>query len=902
MIARPQPVIISRIRWCGALAAGAALAALVAIGPPGKALAATGTGSGYNQITGAGSTDSALTVPWTQGLLDNTNKPITAANADRSAASPTSPLSFMYPDFKNLQVTVSQTQDITHQGITVTWRGGEPSIENGGGLQGNFLQLMECYGDASTGPSPQGCEYGSAGLLAATDPNKPIGTRSGDLCPPGAAPSVTSPPASLNGDGSLRGCDPGEPLPGASPPDLAPGDTQDYSVPFVPVTDPGSPAYGNIDTSQYFDEFTSNEVQEAVTSADGTAQLQFETLTGTEAPGLGCGEQESNGQTRNCWLVIVPRGQFEPNGYEINASSVGPNGFLWSSPLSASNWAMRIQIHLDYAPIGSFCPIGTQEIQTVGTQVIARAVQSWQLALNKAANCTRVYGYSAVPEATSTQQLSLSGSPAGMAFSTIPIGSEAARNGSGGTTAGLGHIVYAPVAVSAVGFGFNINEATGYISTPVKLTPELLAKGLTQVYRTDLPDYYPSGFGHLGPAWSVSNPVNISEDPQFQKLNPQVPPTSPDASLAPLLTEDHSALNQQIWQWIQADPAATAWLDHGTTNAANTVTADPDYTALKLGTTSGIDSFPRAYTGVLDLGKSAGGKEETRGSLDLLPYVGSYDSAASSVLTADNPTTGNWDDQAIGPDGTLGWWDKNGAEPLGHILIWGISDTADLAAYGLIDAQVCTDAGTNCVAPSTASITTALAAAKRDSAGLLEVNPASPGAGGYPFVQVTYAAVDTRRSATLLNDYADLIAYAAGAGQTPGVAPGDLPPGYLPLPASFKAQAQAVVAKLRADAKRSASPSSSPTSSAASSGTTSGSTTGTTAAAGGTAATSAAPTADLSITSPSAELAATTTQRQPAGAIRFALLVVVLAGAACAAGGTVLRSASLAGWLRRRRL
>jgi hypothetical protein len=896
--------IIARIRWSGALASVSALTALIAIGPPGYAQAATGTGTGYNQITGAGPTNSALTVPWTQGLLDNTNKPITAANADRSSASPTSPLAFMYPDFKGLQVTVSQTQDITHQGVTITWKGGEPTIDNAGSPQGNFLQLMECYGDGSTGPSPQDCEYGSAGLLGTATTNTTVGTRVGDLCVPGG-PSVTNPPPSANGDSAARGCDPEEPGT-ASPSDIAPGDPQQYTIPFVPVTDPSSPAYGTLQTSQYFDEFTSNEVQEAVTASDGTGQLQFETLTGTEAPGLGCGEQETSGQTRNCWLVIVPRGQFEPNGFEIDQQSAGPGGFLWSSPLSASNWAMRIQIHLSYAPIGVFCPIGTLETGTIGTQIVARAMQSWQLALNKAAKCNTVYGYSAVPEATSTQQLALAGSPAGLAFTTIPIGSEAARAGGGGGSASLPPIVYAPVAISADGFGFNINESTGYISTPVKLTPELLAKGLTQVYRFDLPDFYPASGNHPGPTWSVSNPFNLSDDAQFQKLNPEVLPfNSAGISLAPLLTEDHSALNQQIWQWVQADSAASAWLNQGTTDATNSSTANPDYTALKLGTAPAIDSFPRAYNGVLDLGKSSSGKEETRHSLDLLPYVNSYDAAASSVLTANNPTTGNWSDLAIAPDGTTGWWQKNGAEPLGQIFIWGISDTPDLAAYGLIDAQLCGDSGTNCVAPSTASLTTALASAKPDSAGLLQVNPASPGAGGYPLTEVTYAAVDTTRPAAELTAYANLIAYAAGAGQTPGVAPGDLPPGYLPLTASLKAQAMTVVAKLRADAKASGSPSPSTSTTSAGSGTTAPATSSATPSGGSgqlaPAVSSATPTVGLSISPPSAQLAATRTGRQPVGAIRWALLVVIMAGAACAAGGTVLRSTSVARWLKRRR-
>ena len=47
---------------------------------------------------------------------------------------------------------------------------------------------------------------------------------------------------------------------------------------------------------------------------------------------------------------------------------------------------------------------------------------------------------------------------------------------------------------------------------------------------------------------------------------------------APLLTEDHSALNQQIWQWIQSNSAAaTAWLG-GTADASDgNMQVDPDY-------------------------------------------------------------------------------------------------------------------------------------------------------------------------------------------------------------------------------------------------------------------------------------------------------------------------------------
>ncbi len=915
--------IVWRIRLSGALAALAALTALLAIGPPGDARAATGSGPGFDQITGAGSTSSAVSVSWKQGLLDNTNQPIAAANAIRS--SPTGPLSFMYqdPEFQSLQVTVSQTQNITHQGITIAWKGAQQTGIGPGGLEDDYLQMMECYGNSSSGPSPQDCEFGTHSQLGNRN-SFGVGTRSGDLCAANSGPSAPDGLFSLDGSGPGAGCDPEEPVQGASQPDIDPAiaNAQQYTVPFVPVggcapQQAGCPAYSTADTNQFFDQNNTNEVEGAVTGSDGTGQLQFETLTDTQAPGLGCGQLDSSGQPQSCWLVIVPRGEFEPNGFQINPNiTAGESGFLNSSPLGASNWAMRIQIHLDYAPLQAFCPTGTNEIETVGTQLVARAVQSWQLSLNQAAKCSRIYGYSAVPEATTTQQLSAQGSGVGLAFTTIPIGSEAARPGGSGGTASLPPILYAPVAVTAVGLGFNISVAAGgAVTTPVNLSPELLAKAFSQVYLADLPDYYPNptvpGISPVfGPAWSAGDPLNISFDGQFQRLNTDsaiwnFPVTF---SLAPLLTEDHSALNQQIWQWIQADPGASAWLDKGTPDLPtfDTTDADPDYTTLQLGTPPAIDSFPRAYSTCLNAGEDTSvtpPKPITRCSLDLLPYVNSYDQAAANILTAFNPVLTNWNSQDIAPDGSNGWWDQNPPEPIGGRWIWGISDTSDLAAYGLIDARLCDDSGTSCVGPSTASLTTALDAAKPDSAGLLQVNPASSGAGGYPLTQVVYAAVATNQSAADLSADADLIAYAAGGGQKAGVAPGELPPGYLPLPASLQDKATAVVKQLRADASPSKSKGSSSTSTATSR--TSGSGPGTTvpAPSGGGRQVSGAPpaTVGLGITPPHAQLAAESTAREPVGAVRWLLLAVVIAGAACAVSGTVLRSGGAARWLSRMR-
>lgn len=931
------PAAVQRL---GATAAALALGGLAVLGPQaGVPVATAAGGSGLDQITGSGLTASAVTATWQDGLLDDNNQPISgspagelASDADRAAG--TGPLSFMYDDFSSLKVTVSQTTNITNQGITVSWTGEQPTEVTGNGApESGYLQLMECYGDAADGPDPTQCEYGSAGLLApGIGLTAGIGTRTGDLCAPGA---VASPPAAgatgggvaaADGSSALAGCDPQEPG-SSSPPDIAPctgagcpATPTGFSIPFVPVNDPTDPVYG-AQVSQDFDEFTTNEVQAAVSDASGSGQQQFETLTSTQAPGLGCGQQESDGQPQGCWLVIVPRGTSEPNGFKVTPGSVTQAGSLNSSPLSASNWAMRIQVHLGYAPLGFFCPIGTQERLTVGTQVMTDAMDSWELALNQQANCSRIYGFSAVPESTSTTQLcDPAGSTIGLAFTTVPIGSEAARDDGLTGCANPPPMLYAPVAVTALGLGFNINDGKGRITT-VKMSPILLAKALTQAYRDDLPDVYtPDNLP--GPSWAASNPASMSNDPQFQQLNDnQIPPfTFSSESTAPLLTEDHSQLNEQVWQWIQADPGSVAWLDKGTLAAGNTVAVDPDYEPLQLGkpqlgTAGATDSFPRAYSGVLDLkpmtGDNTTDKDVQRDSLDLLTPATSYITAAAQILTADNPALGNFDSQAIAPDGTDGWFDPAGVQPLGKIFMWGIADTPDLASFGLADAQLCTDSGGGCVAPTAASVSAALAAAKPDSAGLLQVNPASPGPGGYPLVQVIYAAVPTNQGAAALTAYADLIAFAAGTGQTAGTEPGNLPPGYLPLTSALQARAMTVAAKLRADAAGNAGGKAiarSPNRGSGSGGTAIGG--GATTLPAGPApapaaslpaATSSPSPPEFTISRASPQLAAATTERQVVGAIRWALLVVVIAGAACAISGAVLRTARVPAWLQRMR-
>ena len=851
---------IPALRVVSAVVSALGMVGLVALWPIGPAKADVP----IDQITGNGTTNSVVTVNWAQGLVGPDNKTVVTPR------DPNSPYAFMYQDFKDLSVTVSQTRNLVHQSIKVTWTGGKATQQP---FATDFLQMMQCYGDAATGPDPEQCEYGSAGLMPAAAVNGSVGQRSGVLCD-SKQPSTTNPPGVQGGGAPGLGCDPAEP----SNPSHAACDfchNGVYSVPFIPVGTT-TPIYGSV--TDYYDQFNTNEMQQVNTNTDGTGQAFFQTLTAIQSPGLGCGQLKSDGTARDCWLVIVPRGEYEPNGWKTNGGSALP-GYINEPPVGASSWAQRIQVRLGFDPLQPNCPIGSaKERGTIGTELVARAVYSWQLALNTAANCRVLYGYAATPEATNTAQMA-DPSGTGLAFTTIPIGSETVR--SGGNAGNVPTLVYAPVAVSAITFGFNINLDSGFISTPVKLTPRLLAKTLTQSYRFDLPDV---DSNHPGPDWAKGNPDFMTRDPEFQKLNPDIPTPASGAPLAPLMTEDHSGINQQVWAWIQSDAAARDWL--AGTPDENGMVVNPNYKTLNLGQAPPIDGYPRADPTCFNTG-APGERDPGRCSIDLIPYVNNFDDASSRTRAGNSPEGASWDPLKIAPDGQTGWWGSGGVEPAGRVFVWAAMDTASLASYGLVPADLCDATGANCVSPSAASVASALGGAKADSSGLLQVDSAKPGSGGYPLVQVSYAAVRVDQDAAALKDFAALIDYAANQGQTPGVDPGQLPHGYLPLPENLRTAAHNAATRLANGA--SPTPTTAATTPAQSNGNgiTAGGVSG-----GVTAPPVAGPspsTLAYTTTQASAAAATKTTSPTPVGAVRWALIAVVVAGLAGAIGGPLLR-------------
>ena len=253
-------------------------------------------------------------------------------------------------------------------------------------------------------------------------------------------------------------------------------------------------------------------------------------------------------------------------------------------------------------------------------------------------------------------------------------------------------------------------------------------------------------------------------------------------------------------------------------------------------------------------------------------------------------------------------WTANGPQVPGTHLIMTITDTASAAQFGLQTASL-SRAGDDSssrafIAPDQAGLSAGVTAMKASPVkGVVETDPSTTVAGAYPLTLLTYA-VTTPETLTPAErqSYATFILFAIGDGQLPGVAPGDLPAGYLPLPGALRLDAlDATNTILNPPAE----PTAATTTSSTTSGSTATSTTGssavdssasdalpdTTAAtsSGVTSGTSAATTATTTPpTGGTRSIAAVKTSALFVGALRWALPIVLLVGLGAALGALLL--------------
>lgn len=696
-------------------------------------------------------------------------------------------LAFDTAPFPGLKVTVSQTQNLLSQGIVVSWTGGTQSTKPISGSMGgeNFLQIAQCWGEDPDNPGHPDrttCQYG-ASLSEGTTRNS--SAEDADLHPedekytvPRAGmftPAYTSIP--------FRGVD-GTVI--ADVEQRSPG--------------PNTRIAGvDVNTNEFFTQLTTNEVKWAGSGPNGSGSVPFEVQTAMQSPGLGCGSPVTTGSAvtgQSCWLVIIPRGTGDSG-----ASSITKSGLLWDA------WQHHLAVKLDFKPLGVRCEIGAAERQLAGSELVAGAVSSWQPEL-----CLGDTG-SAFVMSTGNEaealELASGTAPSPLAFTSSPLETDQSDP-----------LQYAPVALSGVAVSVAIDRTVTPLpgvpaeyrekdSLPfdsVNLTPRILAKLLTGSYYEALP---PADRTHIG-FTDFTNPGDnartMVQDPDFLAVNDpewgyqlMVSTSLADA----LLPSGRSDLAIQLWRYVLGDADAREFLagepDPWGMRVNPWYSTNPEVNPTETGLELPRDNFPKADP-IEKPDTTASDPANGTGAVNLVtwrPYTADFEAGAYHTLRGDGLLLGVWDKFSAPPK-----YSKSVRELIGSQRVLALTTAPAAARYQTVTASLLNPAG-QFVAPTETGMLAAAAAMTPSAAQpqVYEYDPAGTtakaAATAYPLTMPVYAALNPAQTdAAQRAIYANLVRYAVSDGQKPGTDPGQLPPGYAPLPQGWVDRALAAASAI----------------------------------------------------------------------------------------------------------
>jgi hypothetical protein len=716
---------------------------------------------------------------------DSTAQTVTARDYD--PAIETAPM----PD---LAVTVSQTANLVSQGVTVSWTGGEsPSLRPQAGTGGeNFLQIAQCWGGEDR-PDRTTCQYGAFETAAAYRENSL-----------GSMTYVNEQDLPYTAPGRNEFDSPFTSIPfisntGVEVSDVALNSATNKLQHYFCLDAEQKPVFVqsscgntviNVNSNEFFQKYTTNEIPWAPSARDGSGSVKFEMQTVMESPGLGCGKPQTDGGTttgQSCWLVVIPRGT-----NDVGESFVTKSGLFWDS------WQHNLAFKLDFKPVGVRCEIGSSEKQISGSELMTQAVAQWQPEL-----CLGSAGATFVVS-TGDESGSLT-SAAGVRASPLAMTSRPYDNAND-------PLVYAPIAISSAALTFSIDRQIdpdrtipddvlardGLAFDSIKLTPRLVAKLLTYSYLQSLPFGAPlTQVGYIDEQNPGNNATNLTNDPEFLAINDAEWQSMKlnGAALGDLLVpQGRSDLAYQLWSYVVGDEKGRSFLagvpdENGmvvnswfSTNAS----LNPKETGMAVPRTN----FPKADP----IEKPDNYDPETQlgyGSLSLTqyrPYISDFQSGALKVLRGEGMTLGPWEISNI--DSVPSKWGKSSRSFLGTRQVMAVTTAGAASRFQNVTAQLLNPAG-EFVAPSTAGMNAAVAAMTPTSnSAVYGFDFTSPQAQAaptaYPLTMPIYAALNPLQSdAGLREIYAGFIRYAAQDGQTPGTGIGQLPEGYASLPAAW---------------------------------------------------------------------------------------------------------------------
>ena len=517
----------------------------------------------------------------------------------------------------------------------------------------------------------------------------------------------------------------------------------------------------------------------ATTAGNGTGELDIQILTVAENQFLGCGVRHQ------CSLAIVPAqggntlsSPVNCRDHSIDTGGTDLGQFAFSNQTGSCSWNDRIIVPLSFAPAPTNCAIKNPSFTAIGSPMLLRAMDQWRAGLCASSSPLALTFNSAITEPEAIADL-----PSGLGDIALTTRPSATKLASSKT------YTYAPVAISAVAVAYWVdNPVTGQPVRSLTLDPRLVAKLVTQSY-----SFENEGCGHGKPPPTIGcdgavdgNPFNLFDDPEFKRLNPKVqaPAGNGAAFQVPTVESGHSDMTWEITRWMSVNKAADGFIQGQFDPWGMHV--NTDYLGLKypIDSFTGQDSYPviaHKYSPVFPLN-----------------MVASYQAQ-------------NWDPGTDWEKDQFGNFPRDPIEVPGERALFAILDEGDAAAFRFPVARLRNHTG-HYVAPSARSMAAALPSLITSPNHITQrVDYKKQTAGAYPLTMVIYAMVPTSGvKAAKAAAIARFLDFVAGPGQTPGVRPGDLAPGYLPLTAKMRAETLNAATMVRNQAGNKASPSPSP--------------------------------------------------------------------------------------------
>lgn len=478
-----------------------------------------------------------------------------------------------------------------------------------------------------------------------------------------------------------------------------------------------------------------------VTQANGTGQAEVEVRTKRESSTLGCDS------TRACSLVVVPN-DGDPAQPDLDYST-GTQAQI-DQPWA---WAKRVVIPLNFSRAGETCRLKQADAAAAGSPGARRLMEQWQPALCQGSKPTDI-DYSALgePEARSA----FGGKRLDLGLTTLPDTNTPTRP-----------YTYAPIGISGIAIAYRIDDfETGRPITDLKLTPRLVAKLITQSY--GMTGLCSEGVKDCNRAVS-GNPLDLFADPEFQRIN-SAHEWSPMGW--PTVVSGENDLAYELTRWLAADGETRAFMTGG--RAPGGMHVNRHFKGVRYPVTnfSGRDPYPKFAHGYI-------------------PVLGLGEVARFLVTNRDNSENYEKDDHGNYP--------KTPPYSVGKRGLIAIVGTADAAALRFPVAKIRNAAGRYAGPTERAmrAATDGTRAGKDKITRLVDFGRRAPAA--YPLTMIHYAQAPTggldKAKAEKIARFLD---HASGTGQRRGLSPGLLPPGYVPLPDSMRAQTRQAAGEVRA--------------------------------------------------------------------------------------------------------